>query len=69
MYPITYTKLSRGQRDGEVIELSSLSRPCQLIPNFRKDAPRGWASETVLDQCNSFYINNFVDHLTYQTIY
>ncbi len=69
MYPVSRSKLVNGSRDASVIELSSLSRPCQLCPNFGKKAPRLWTSSEVLDQCNQFFINNFVSHLTYQTIY
>lgn len=40
-----------------------------INPKFGWEADRTWKSEMVLDQCDHFFINNFTDHLTYQTIY
>lgn len=69
MYPISCSKDSHGKRDAAVVELSTIVRSCHLFPKFGEKAPLNWSSDTVLEKCNSFFINNFVNHLTYQTIY
>ncbi|GJE91567.1 hypothetical protein PsYK624_077170 [Phanerochaete sordida] len=74
MYPISYSKLEngRGRSSGHqysIIELSTLVRTCQLFPSFGRKANRAWTSATVLDDCDSFFVSNWKDHLTYQTIY
>lgn len=69
MYIVSRSRLANGQPDSAVIELSSIVRCCQLCPRFGAEVSRSWTSATVLDQCNHYYINNFVNHSTYQTIY
>ena len=55
---------------GEVIPLSSVRQSVQLIPKFgRQNVDKTWTSETVLDVCESFYINNWGSVHTYQAIY
>ena len=55
---------------GEVVYLSTAIRQSiQLIPVFGQKANRNWTSETVLDQCEEFYINNFGSLRTYQSVY
>ena len=70
MYPITYscTGPSR-EREYAIVELDSVVRPCQLFPNFGEMADRSWTSDNVLDICSQFYISNWKDQLTFQTIY
>lgn len=53
----------------EVVSLSSIRQSIQLIPKFGSKANREWTSETVLDKCESFYINNWGSLRTYQIIY
>jgi len=68
MYPI-----SRSYRNSvqcaEVVEVESMFRTCQLVPRFGRRANRGWTSSNVLDQCEHFLVNNFIDHHTYQCIW
>lgn len=54
---------------GEVVYLSAIRQSIQLIPVFGQKANRNWTSETVLDQCEEFYINNFGSLRTYQSVY
>ena len=70
MYPIAYSKDGNsGERTYAIIELSSVVRVCQLIPCFGAKVNRAWTSDTILDDCTSFLVSNWKDHLTYQTIY
>jgi len=65
--------VSRSYRNGiqctEVVEVDSIFRTCQLVPKFGRWANRAWTSSNVIDQCEHFLINNFIDHHTYQCIY
>ena len=54
---------------GEVVMLSKVRQSIQLIPVFGQKVNRDWTSETVLDLCDNFYINNFGDLCTYQSVY
>ena len=54
---------------GEVVMLSKVRQSIQLTPVFGQKVNRDWTSETVLDLCENFYINNFGDLRTYQSVY
>lgn len=70
MYPVSYSTSGRsGDREFGIIDASSIVRSCQLIPKFGKKVNRSWTSCTVLDDCSHFFVNNWKDDLTYQTIY
>lgn len=69
MYPITYSQMANGDREVAIIDLDSIVRACQLIPDFGQKVNRSWTSDTVLDDCSHFYISNWKDQLAYQTIY
>ena len=62
-------KVSRLMRHGcrcaGVIPADSILGSVHLIPRFGHVVPREWNSFTVLEQCESFYINPFKDIDTY----
>ena len=66
-------RIKRSQTDGvrhtAIVKVDSLIRSCQLFPRFGPEADRAWFPENVLDLCSEFYINNFANHLTFQTIH
>ncbi|KAG1893739.1 uncharacterized protein F5891DRAFT_962498 [Suillus fuscotomentosus] len=68
MYPISRS-YRNGVLDASVIEVDSMFRTCQLAPRFGRRANRAWTSNNVLDRCEHFLINNFIDHHTYQSIW
>lgn len=51
-----------------IIPLASISRSVQLLPKFGPAAPRSWSSSTVLDECETFFINTFSDRHIYYTL-
>ena len=53
----------------EVVMSSKIRQSIQLISVFGQKVNRDWTSETVLDLCENFYINNFGDLRTYQSVY
>ncbi|KAI0062769.1 hypothetical protein BV25DRAFT_1870210 [Artomyces pyxidatus] len=68
MYKITRS-MRNGRRMAAVIPVSSIERSVQLFPRFGACAPREWTSFNVLELCDSFRVNPFVDRHTYMTIY
>ncbi|KAI0688790.1 hypothetical protein BC835DRAFT_1283994 [Cytidiella melzeri] len=64
-------KVSRSFRnDGHghlasVIDLASVCRSVYLFPNFGPKAPAAWTSDTVLDECSTFFVSPFLDRHTY----
>ncbi|KAG2052891.1 hypothetical protein BDR06DRAFT_982926 [Suillus hirtellus] len=68
MYPISRS-YRNGVLDASVIEVDSMFRTCQLAPRFGRRVNRAWTSNNVLDRCEHFLINNFINHHTYQSIW
>ncbi|KAG1760626.1 hypothetical protein EDD22DRAFT_980541 [Suillus occidentalis] len=68
MYPISRS-YRNGMQDASVIEVDSMLRTCQLAPRFGRRANRAWTLNNVIDRCEHFLINNFIDHHTYQSIW
>ncbi|KAI9450477.1 hypothetical protein BJY52DRAFT_1125915 [Lactarius psammicola] len=57
-----------GQRLAGIIPLADICRSVQLFPVFGPFAPRQWHGSTVLEDCNSFYINPFLDEHIYKNL-
>jgi hypothetical protein len=59
-----------GIPKGDIIALSSLWQPIQLIPKFNgAEADRSLTCDNVLEKSAAFYINSFSDNQIYQTVY
>ncbi|KAG2131435.1 uncharacterized protein EDB93DRAFT_1323215 [Suillus bovinus] len=62
-------KLSRSFRGGEeltsIVPLANIVRSVHLIPNFGAIVPQEWTSDTVLDDCNTFWLNSYLDRYTF----
>ena len=65
-------RVSRSYRDGRrfasIIPLAEVCRSVQLFPVFGPIMPQDWQSPTVLDECQSFYINPFLDRHLYRNL-
>ena len=57
---------SHGRRSASVIPLTDICRSVQLFPVFGPVAPRLWEGSTVLEECENFYVNPFLDKHMYQ---
>jgi hypothetical protein len=57
---------SHGRRSAGVIPLMDICRSLQLFPIFSTVAPRLWQGPTVLEECQSFYVNPFLDKHMYK---
>ncbi|KAG2160171.1 uncharacterized protein EDB93DRAFT_1237363 [Suillus bovinus] len=62
-------ELSRSFRGGEklasIVPLANIVRSVHLIPSFGAVVPREWTSDTVLDDCNDFWLNSYLDRYTF----
>ncbi|KAJ6449729.1 hypothetical protein C8R45DRAFT_849527, partial [Mycena sanguinolenta] len=49
--------------NASIICLTNIRQTCQLFPKFgRQNVDSQWTTDTVLDQCTSFYINNWASY-------
>ncbi|KAG1743776.1 hypothetical protein EDD22DRAFT_982113 [Suillus occidentalis] len=62
-------KLSRslcgGEKVASIVPLANIVRSVHLMPNFGAVVPREWTSDTVLDHCNTFWLNSYIDRYTF----
>ncbi|KAJ7868925.1 hypothetical protein B0H14DRAFT_3582668 [Mycena olivaceomarginata] len=71
MYSISaLPRRANGTRNGSIIPLTDIRQTCQLFPKFGRDnVDPGWTTDTVLDNCTSFYVNNWASLYAYQSIW
>jgi hypothetical protein len=58
-----------GDRIAKIIPAAQIVRSAHLFPKFGASAIREWTSDTVLDDCSTFYVNLWSDPHAYLTIY
>jgi len=62
-------KLSRSLHGGDtmasIVSVADIERSVHLIPRFGVMAPREWTSETVLEDCDTFWLNSYIDRHTF----
>ena len=68
LYDIERAMDDAGKPIASIIPLDNISRSIHLFPHFDFPVSRNWASETVLDNCNEFYVNSFTDRQSFHTI-
>ena len=56
-----------GRRSASIIQVESIVRSIHLIPQFGPVMPQEWNSFTVMEFCNTFYINPFSNVQSYLT--
>lgn len=63
---------------GAIVPLHAIRQSCQLIPlvsghggldDSERVWPREWKSNQVLNQCNTFLLNNWASKYSYQTLW
>jgi hypothetical protein len=67
LYLVAHRKKD-GEQETGIIHLDQIMQQCQLYPKFRPKLDHQWKSHSVLEQCDSFFLNPFADLLFYQSI-
>jgi len=67
MYRVSRLTTENGCRAASIIAIESIVRSVHLIPHFGPVMPRECNSFTVLELCNSFYVNPFANVQSYLT--
>lgn len=63
-------QLSQGAPAWSIIPLCNIRQSCMLVPDFKKTPRSVWdTSDSVLDTCTHFFVNNWASLYSYQTIY
>ncbi|KAF9486934.1 hypothetical protein BDN71DRAFT_1485414 [Pleurotus eryngii] len=60
--------LGDGSPITEVVPLVNIRRSAHLYPQFGPFAPVEWTSSTVLDKCDTFFVNTFADRHMYRIV-
>jgi hypothetical protein len=53
--------LRNGRRSTSIIRVDTILSSVHLFPRFGATTPREWNTFTVLELCNTFYVNPFAD--------
>ncbi len=61
MYRVTRRLNGDGTRTGMIINLKDIWRQVELVPIFGKKCPRGWTSETSVEEASEFFVNHYFD--------
>jgi hypothetical protein len=71
MYLVSKARRRKGDlAPADLVPLSHIRQSCQLIPCFGEGTvPEEWKSESVLEQCDRFWLNNWSTKYAYQTLY
>lgn len=71
MYQVQRAKpRADGISPGQIIPLASICQSFQLIPDYGKhDIDSTWTTDTVLDLCDRFLLNNWASKYSYQTLW
>ena len=66
MYKVSRS-MQGGHRRAAIIPIDRILRSVHLIPRFGSHTPPDWSNFTVLEQCDSFFVNPFTDIHNYLT--
>ncbi|KAG2055202.1 hypothetical protein BDR06DRAFT_989180 [Suillus hirtellus] len=67
MYKITHLVCS-GERLASIIPVSNIVHSIHLIPKFGPVAPHHWTSNNVLEECDAFFVNCYIDRHSFVTL-
>lgn len=68
MYKVSCA-LHNGDRQCSIVPIGNVQCSVHLIPKFGAVAPCEWTTSNMLDQCSTFFVNNFADQDTYVTMF
>lgn len=69
MYRVTRHLRDDGSRMGDIIELTDIWRPIQLVPRFGPVCPPEWNCDNAVELAKEFYVNQFWDKQIYCDVY
>ncbi|EIW56974.1 uncharacterized protein TRAVEDRAFT_170977 [Trametes versicolor FP-101664 SS1] len=69
LYKVTRQRDGSGARLASVVEVRNIRRSCHLFPVTTGAVPRDWTSSTVLERCDSFWVNSFSDAHMYMSFF
>lgn len=71
LYKVSRSVNTRGERSAAIVPVSLIQRSVHLFPKWGRDqvAFDSWTSDTILKDCNVFYVNCFKDRHTYYNVY
>ncbi|KIK49782.1 hypothetical protein GYMLUDRAFT_183639 [Collybiopsis luxurians FD-317 M1] len=68
MYRVEPAADAKGMLLGSIISLSDIRQGCMLTPS-KANWDSAWNTDNILDNCDSFFVNNLQSKYAYQTIY
>ena len=69
MFKIHPQKDSDGNWICSVIPVGNIQRSVHLLPKFGPVVPSEWSSDSVLDCCNTFFVNDLTDRYIFHSLY
>ncbi|KAG1846300.1 hypothetical protein C8R48DRAFT_750603 [Suillus tomentosus] len=57
--------LRGGDTMASIVSIADIERSVHLIPRFGVMAQREWTSDTVLEDCDTFWLNSYIDRYTF----
>lgn len=64
-YKLSWALARGGERLASIVSVTNILCSTHLVPRFGAVAPREWMSDTVLDDCESFWLNSYLDRHTF----
>jgi hypothetical protein len=69
LHKVSTMKDPKGYYICSIVPIDWIQCSVHLFPRFRAHTPQEWTSSNILDMCQMFFINVFMDHHLYQIMY